>query len=202
MTSLELNSYREWLMTRRLLASDAYCWTWIQTHVPDWFLQLTQPKRDGETFIDPVGPQPEQIRLLTYCALAAGFRGLAFWSDRFLADSHTGRDRLLAMARAQPGVDAPRTAHRPGCGTRVDRHVRSECQGGGLPWSRWDSGAADVDRQGSPVQCQGKQPFPSCGSRFLVSRSRRPRGKSHLAGCRLTPSCKTIQAPVLAGRFD
>ena len=49
-------------------------------------------------FDEPIGPQPEQIRLLTYLALAAGCKGLGFWSDRFLADSHQGRDRLLALA--------------------------------------------------------------------------------------------------------
>ena len=49
-------------------------------------------------FAEPIGPQPEQIRLLTYTALGAGCRGLGFWSDRFLADSHTGRDRLLQLA--------------------------------------------------------------------------------------------------------
>jgi hypothetical protein len=36
--------------------------------------------------------------LLTYTALAAGCRGIGYWSDRFLADSHQGRDRLLCMA--------------------------------------------------------------------------------------------------------
>src|SRR5262249_9191202 len=55
-----------------------------------------QPGAAG--FSEPIGPQPEQIRLLTYTALAAGCRGLGFWSDRFLADSHQGRDRLLGMA--------------------------------------------------------------------------------------------------------
>src|SRR5205807_1310571 len=52
----------------------------------------------SSTFEDPIGPQPEQIRLLTYIALAAGCRGLGFWSDQFLSDSHQGRDRLLALA--------------------------------------------------------------------------------------------------------
>ena len=36
---------------------------------------------------EPIGPQPEQIRLLTYLGLAAGCRGLAFSSDRFLEDN-------------------------------------------------------------------------------------------------------------------
>ena len=35
---------------------------------------------------------------MAYAALGSGYRGLGFWSDRFLADSHTGRDRLLALA--------------------------------------------------------------------------------------------------------
>jgi hypothetical protein len=35
---------------------------------------------------------------MTYLALSAGCKGLGFWSDRFLADSHQGRDRLLTLA--------------------------------------------------------------------------------------------------------
>ncbi len=96
LTSLELPAYREWLDTRRRLASDAYCWTWVQTHLPDWFVRLRD--LDKDSFAEPIGPLPEQIRLLTYTAIAAGYRGLAFWSDRYLADSHQGKDRLLAMA--------------------------------------------------------------------------------------------------------
>jgi hypothetical protein len=96
MTSLEMSSYREWLDMRRRLAAGGYHWTWIQTHLPDWFLKLLD--EDPSTFKEPVGPLPEQIRLLTYHAIAAGYRGLAFWSDRYLADSHQGKDRLLGMA--------------------------------------------------------------------------------------------------------
>ncbi len=99
MTSLELPQYREWLAQRRDLAfPDTYSWTWIQTHLPDWFTKLVYGKDASESFTEPIGPQPEQIRLLTYCALSCGYRGLGFWSDRFLADSHMGRDRLLQMA--------------------------------------------------------------------------------------------------------
>src|SRR4051812_14912890 len=73
-------------------------WTWIQTHVPDLDAQLLYGQPAGAGFREPVGPQPEQIRLLTYSALATGAKGIAFWSDRFLADSHQGRDRLLECA--------------------------------------------------------------------------------------------------------
>jgi hypothetical protein len=96
MTTLELPKYREWLEMRRNLANpDAYLWTWIQNHVPDWHTQLLYNRPSSAGFNEPVGPQPEQIQLLTYTALAAGVRGVGFWSDRWLADSHQGRDRLL-----------------------------------------------------------------------------------------------------------
>jgi len=96
MTTLELPKYREWITMRRNLANpDAYVWTWIQNHVPDSHTQLLYDRTGGAGFNEPVGPQPEQLRLLTYTALAAGVRGLGFWSDRWLADSHQGRDRLL-----------------------------------------------------------------------------------------------------------
>ncbi len=97
-TSLELGAYREWLMQRRrLLDENAFCWTWIQTHLPDWFMTAAYERTSGR-FSEPIGPQPEQIRLLSYIAIGCGYGGLAYWSDRFLADSHMGRDRLLALA--------------------------------------------------------------------------------------------------------
>src|SRR5262249_43823035 len=99
MTGLELTQYRAWLNQRRLLArSGVFLWTWVQTHLPDWYTQLVYERASSAGFEEPIGPQPEQIRLLTYTALASGCRGLGFWSDRFLADSHQGRDRLLALA--------------------------------------------------------------------------------------------------------
>ncbi len=99
LTSLELPAYRNWLIQRRrLMPPDTFCWTWIQTHLPDWFLTTAYERTTGR-FTEPIGPQPEQIRLLAYTAVGSGYRGLGYWSDRFLADSHAGRDRLLALAR-------------------------------------------------------------------------------------------------------
>jgi hypothetical protein len=100
MTSLELGQYRDWLTQRRNLAqSGSFSWTWVQTHLPDWFTTLVYDRPGaGAAFKEPIGPQPEQIRLLTYIAVGSGCRGLGFWSDRFLADSHTGQDRLLTLA--------------------------------------------------------------------------------------------------------
>jgi hypothetical protein len=106
MTTLELPKYREWLETRRKLANpDAFTWTWIQTHLPDWYSELLYNQDARAEFKEPVGPQPEQIRLLAYNALASGCRGLAYWSDRFLADSHQGRDRLLCCALLNQEMD-------------------------------------------------------------------------------------------------
>jgi hypothetical protein len=99
LTTLELSAYREWLdQRRRLTRPGAFMWTWVQTHLPDWFTQMAYHRASSAGFQEPIGPEPEQIRLLTYIALSAGYRGLGFWSDRFLADSHQGRDRLLELA--------------------------------------------------------------------------------------------------------
>ncbi len=99
MTSLELAQYRDWLNQRRSLAQPGtFIWTWVQTHLPDWYSELVYERPPAGGFGEPVGPQAEQVRLLTYLALASGCRGLGFWSDRFLADSHQGRDRLLGLA--------------------------------------------------------------------------------------------------------
>jgi hypothetical protein len=98
-TGMELTQYRQWLNQRRVLSRNGtFLWTWIQTHLPEWYSSLVYEHSTSAGYDEPVGPQPEQIRLLTYCALTAGIKGLAFWSDRFLADSHQGRDRLLALA--------------------------------------------------------------------------------------------------------
>jgi hypothetical protein len=97
-TSLELSAYAEWLRQRKALAgSDALLMTWVQTHLPDWYIQLAGLPQDAKQIDAPIGPHPEQLRLLTYLAIAGGCRGIGFWSDRYLADSHHGRDRLLEL---------------------------------------------------------------------------------------------------------
>lgn len=99
MTGLEMTDYRNWLEQRRLLANPgAFTWTWVQTHTPDFFTKLLYNQNSKEKFNEPVGPQPAQVRLMTYTALGSGCRGIGYWSDRFLADSHQGRDRLLNVA--------------------------------------------------------------------------------------------------------
>jgi len=98
-SSLELSAYRDWLNQRKALtAPGKMTWTWIQTHLPEWYVAQLTGKPEVDSFEDPIGPHPEQIRILTYLALAAGHRGLGFWSDKYLANSHHGRDRLLELA--------------------------------------------------------------------------------------------------------
>jgi len=106
MTSLELSNYRKWIEQRERLANPGtFTWTWVQTHVPDWFTWLLYEQSSGTAFKEPVGPQAEHIRLLAYTAVGAGCKGLGFWSDRFLADSHLGRDRLLSVALINQELD-------------------------------------------------------------------------------------------------
>jgi hypothetical protein len=98
-SSLELTAYRDWLAQRKALTAPGnLTWTWVQTHMPDWFLEHLCGRADVSSVDFPVGPHPEQIRILTYLALAAGHRGLGYWSDRFLDNAFHGRDRLLEIA--------------------------------------------------------------------------------------------------------
>ncbi len=99
MTSLELTKYRDWLNQRRLLTTPGtFMWTWIQTHLPEGQARLLYGRDTAQGVEEPIGPHPEQIRLLTFLSIAAGCKGVGFWSDQYLADSHQGRDRLLQMA--------------------------------------------------------------------------------------------------------
>src|SRR5262249_30615403 len=62
LTGLGLPEYRDWLNQRRLLArSGAFFWTWIQTHLPDWYTNLVYEQPATSGFNEPIGPQPEQI---------------------------------------------------------------------------------------------------------------------------------------------
>lgn len=88
-TAMELRHYRDWLAQRRYLARPGtYFFTWVQA--------LAKPVQTADGLID-AGPAPEQIRLMTYAALAAGYRGLGFWADETLGKEGLGRQRLLEM---------------------------------------------------------------------------------------------------------
>jgi hypothetical protein len=105
-TNLDMLKYRDWLSQRKYLTADrSTYWTWIQNHIPDWYITTVMGQKLTDTFTDPIGPHPEQVRLMAYIALASGCRGLGFWSDRFLADSHQGRDRLQGIALLNAEID-------------------------------------------------------------------------------------------------
>ena len=105
-TSLELHRYKDWLAQRRALTSPKnLSWTWVQTHVPEWYVSLMTGREEVDQFDNPIGPHPEQIRILTYLSLAAGCRGLGYWSDEFLANTHHGRDRLLELAMLNTEIE-------------------------------------------------------------------------------------------------
>lgn len=109
-TNLDLARYRDWLAQRKTLTAErATFWTWVQNHLPEWFITGVLGQNPHDPFPDPIGPHPEQVRLMAYIAVACGCRGLGFWSDRFLADSHHGRDRLqgLALLNAELDMLAP-----------------------------------------------------------------------------------------------
>ena len=98
-TSFDFFNYKLWLEQRRaLIPPGTLFWTWIQTHAPAWYEQLCFGEIPTETLSMPIGPHPEQIRILTYLGLASGCRGIGYWSDRYLTNNYYGRDRLLEIA--------------------------------------------------------------------------------------------------------
>lgn len=99
MTSLEFSQYQRWLAQRRNLARPATLfWTGVQTHVSEDYGRLVQGHGLDQSYLAPLGPQPEHLITQACCALASGYRGLIYSSDRFLSDKTLGRERLLQTA--------------------------------------------------------------------------------------------------------
>ena len=88
-TAMGLRGYRDWLFTQRFLARPgSYFFTWVQAFAKE--IDTADGRIDA-------GPAPEQIRLMTYAALAAGYRGVGFWADATLGQPGMGQQRLLEM---------------------------------------------------------------------------------------------------------
>ena len=96
-STFSLADYRDWMMQRRDQAwPDSFCWTWIQTEVVP---TLSESSRGLESQSRPM-LEPEQIRLQVYAALAAGCRGLGFWTTTPLDDdTPAARERLLTLTQ-------------------------------------------------------------------------------------------------------
>lgn len=137
MTSLDYADYRHWLTQRKFLARPGtHFWAWVQTHAPDEYCRAVFGDERPTRFAGPVGPTPEQIKLLAYATLSAGYRGIVYSSDRSISDYEHGRDRMLQLAllnlelmlierfvaAGEPPVPA-RTSH-PDISAYVVRHPR------------------------------------------------------------------------------
>lgn len=95
-TTLGMKAYRDWLVERRNLAQPGtFQWTWIQTEaVP------TLAESRAAAGLSPIVIEPEQIRLQTYAALAAGCRGIGFWTHSpFDGDGPGALERKLIIAQ-------------------------------------------------------------------------------------------------------
>jgi len=96
-TSLELSAYGTWLRERPRLARAGTClWTTVQTQLDPRIAR--QWSGLGLTGAGPAPASCEQIRLLTYTAVAAGARGLLFESQSPLDAPDTDtRTRALVL---------------------------------------------------------------------------------------------------------
>lgn len=92
-TSFGLRSYRDWLIERRNTAQPGtLLWTTVQT-------EPRLPASEG-TVRAPFVVEPELIRLQVYSALAAGYRGICYWTDLPLAETDPeSRERALQIAQ-------------------------------------------------------------------------------------------------------
>lgn len=94
-TSLSLSNYRDDMIRRRERAwPGTFCFTWIQTEPAPELMDLKQVTDESPVL------EPEQIRLQVYAALAAGCRGIGFWTTTPLdGDAPGARERYLTITQ-------------------------------------------------------------------------------------------------------
>ncbi|MGE5192851.1 MAG: hypothetical protein ACM3U2_10135, partial [Deltaproteobacteria bacterium] len=94
-TSFGFKNYRDWLIEHRNLAQPgSFFLTWIQTEPG-----LAQEEIRQAADWSPQVVEPEQLRLQVYAALAAGCRGIGFWTHSSLDDDQPGaQERRLMLA--------------------------------------------------------------------------------------------------------
>ena len=98
-TSFGFREYRDWLIERRNTAQPGtLLWTTVQT----------EPRLPAtpETVPAPVVIEPELIRLQVYSALAAGYRGICYWTDLSLSDPNPEiRERALQISQLNMEIE-------------------------------------------------------------------------------------------------
>jgi hypothetical protein len=85
-TTFGLRAYRDWLVERSKQAfPDTFFMTWIQTQPSP---SVNEARRSAD--FSPLVVEPEQLRLQFYAALAAGYRGVGWWTHASLDDDAPG----------------------------------------------------------------------------------------------------------------
>ena len=107
MTTLELPQYREWLETRKRLANPGGLHLDLDSDAPARLVRRAAVQPDRRRPSSRSRSARNRSRFVSWPTprMASGCRGLGYWSDRFLADSHQGRDRLLCCALLNQEMD-------------------------------------------------------------------------------------------------
>lgn len=94
-SSVTLSDFRDEIIRRRERAwPGTFCFSWMQTEPADELMDLKQISPE------PAVLEPEQLRLQVYAALAAGCRGIGFWTTTPLdGDAPGARERYLMMSQ-------------------------------------------------------------------------------------------------------
>ena len=94
-SEVTLLNYRESLIQKRDRAwPGTLCWTWIQTEPSPELMDLASSAGTAPLL------EPEQIRAQVYAALAAGCRGVGYWTTTPLdGEGPVARERLLALTQ-------------------------------------------------------------------------------------------------------
>lgn len=94
-SGLTLADYRDEILRRRDRAwPGTFCYSWIQTEPAPELMDLKQLADETPVL------EPEQLRLQVYAALAAGCRGIGYWSTTPLeSDAPGARERQLMMTQ-------------------------------------------------------------------------------------------------------
>jgi len=86
-------------LTRARLAGrpGSLFWTHVRAHPSAWHLHLAHALALNQAPPMPIGPDGEQLELLTQQALAAGARAILYTGDRYFTPAYHGGDRLAAV---------------------------------------------------------------------------------------------------------